>query len=59
MKTEKEIKDEIKRARKLRHKNPDFWDGYKQGLQWTLKQFIRIDGCELHVRGCYIDGVKK
>lgn len=45
MKTEKEIKEKIQYAKKLWAKNPHFWGGYREALEWVLDMYIHIEGC--------------
>lgn len=44
MKREKEIEAKLEEAKKLWEKNPDYWQGYREALEWVLEIHIRFDG---------------
>jgi len=48
MKEEKEIKDRIEEAKELWDKNPDFWQGYREALEWVLDIHFNVVGCQVY-----------
>jgi hypothetical protein len=53
MRTEEAIKKKIDEVKELWEKNPDYWQGFREGLEWVLGIHMHFDNIHINSVGQY------